>query len=58
MVQRAKMWKDKGHSLKDMEGENNARAEHKTGNRSSNLLEVHPIRPGVGDTITLPLEAI
>lgn len=48
----------KGNGLKDVGRENDAGTEHKASNRSPDFLEIHPVRPGVGDTITLSLETI
>lgn len=48
----------KENGLEDVGRENDARTEHKAGNGSSDSLEIDPVRPGVGDTITLSLETI
>jgi len=56
-IQKERKGKDKA-SLEDVGGENDTGAEHKTSSRSSSLLEIHPIRLGVGDTIALLLETI
>jgi hypothetical protein len=48
----------KGNVLKDVGRENDARTEHKASNGSSNFLEIHPVRPGISDTIPLSLETV
>lgn len=45
-------------SLKGVGGENDTGPEHKTSDRSSSFLEIHPVRLGVGDTIALALKTI
>lgn len=48
----------KRNAPKDVGRENDAGTEHKASNRSSNFLEIDPIRPDVGDAIALPLETV
>lgn len=57
-VQAQKQRKDGKTLLKDVGRENDARAEHKASSRSSDSLNIHPIRLGTGDTIPLLFETI
>lgn len=50
--------REKVNALKDVGRENYSGTKHKAGNRSSEFLEIHPVRPGLGDTITLSFETV